>query len=319
MKILRSNRPQAILFAVVLGFSVYLIGLFTSGPYSSSWQNSSPVFQNIRLQDLGWVNGLLGFVLAVIIALLLRYICDKHKLFPEGTQLSFLFTLLFLSLAPEGFGLSALNLGLLLGISMLDYAFRIQKSNKPNDLVFMGSLSVGAMALIYTPFSVYLLLIWIAYLYSGHTNLRGVLISVVGYIIPFYFYFSIAFLLNLESSFEFDFAFHWPVFSGSNQPFYILFLVLFVGLISIGSYINALNFNKIIIKNNFILLNVFAVLTLFLSSNQEFGYRQGVAILSFLLVPLLSNHFMRIRKNQMGNIQFYGLLLLVVVFHLLGL
>lgn len=317
VKTLRSNRPQAMLLSFILGAVVYVAGIFGAKPNLYTWQTNSPLFGSLQLDTFSTTNTVLGIILVFLIGLLMRYVCDKHQLYSGGTQLTFVLSVVLLSTAHQAFGISALTIGGLLSISLIDYSFRIQESNRPNDLVFMGSLTVGAMTIVYTPYSLFIILVWLAYLYSGHTNLKGILISITGFILPTYFLFAIAYLLDAQVNFTFIYEFHLPVFGEGYGVYWLLALLILMAILSIGSFFNALNFNKVVVKNNYILLLVFGLISVSIALNREFGFRQGIALLSFLLAPLLSNHFMQAKKMWLSNLQFYLILGLILTLHLI--
>lgn len=314
---LRSNRPQAMLLSFILGAVVYVAGMFGTKQNLYTWQTNSPLFGSLELDKFSGTNAVLGLVAVFLIGLLMRYVCDKHQLYSGGTQLTFVLSVVLLSTAHQAFGISALTIGGLLSISLIDYSFRIQESNRPNDLVFMGSLTVGAMTIVYTPYSLFIIMVWLAYLYSGHTNLKGILISLTGFILPTYFLFAIAYLFDAQVNFNFSYEIHLPVFGDEYGVYWLLALLILMAILSIGSFFNALNFNKVVVKNNYILLLVFGLISVCIALNREFGFRQEIALLSFLLVPLLSNHFMQAKKMWLANIQFYLILGLILTFHLI--
>lgn len=308
---LNSNRPQSVFLAFLLSLITVVIGALRDPFPLSSWTSNSPLFQVVPLPDSSLFHSICGAILVLLTANFYRYVCDKHRLFTASNQLSFVISTLFLTLSAAGSSFSALTIGGLLAISLLDYSFRIQESNKPNDLVFMGSLTVGAMSLVYTPFVFFLILIWVSFLYSGKIGLKGFFISLTGLVIPAYFLYGICFLIDLPVGLSFSFTPHFPSFQLRMMEWTVVLTIAMLMISGVGSLISTLNFNKVVIRNNYLLLLIFGLLSIVCGWNAQFGFWQSASLFSLFGAAYLTQHLLQQKKKWLSSALFYALLIVV--------
>ena len=314
LKNLRSNNPQSVFLSLMISLPVYGIGMFYTHKYQFQWTESSALFYHVNLISLGWIDQLLGFILVFLSAFLFQHVCDKHNLFPKRSQLPLMLMVLILSVSPQAYSLSSLTVGILLMVSLFDYSFRIQQANRPNDLVFLGSLFVGSLSLIHSMYALFIVLILVAYIYSGKRDVKGLVILVVGFLLPLYFYSGMAYLLDAHIQFPFYYKFHMPIIGTDFILMAFVGAIILTFLSSISSFISALNFNKVVVKNNYVLLIWFGVLGTCVATSVEYGYVQGFSLLSFFIVPVLVNHFLRLKKSWLGNLELIAIILLSIAY-----
>ncbi len=274
---LRKNTPQSIFIASLYAAPIIVLALLDNR-HNYTWPeyNLLSNFFNAII-EIGWLTKLLSGGLLIGSAIYGQLVFYKYRLFDQGNQFPFVLIIALVSCSSQTFALSPLWVSLPFLVRLLDRSFEIQRSDKVHLIIMEASFTAGILFLISSDFLWLYPIILIAYLYSGNLQLRGFLISLFGFVLPYYFMFSINYLIGESAAPEVH----------SELPHYFLpssvFEVILIGgcllVITIGfSYLlKAIMVNKVIIKNHLLLLIVFSVLLIASLSISAKSYGDALA------------------------------------------
>jgi len=138
----------------------------------------------------------LSLILWLFIAFLISFINLNQQLIDKRNYLPALFFLLSLSWIP---GLK-ICINSLVGLIFISFVFNILLSSytKKNDLspFFRSGILIALSSLFNVHFSAFLIILWIAIILFQRSSWRSFLASVIGFIVPWGFYYGIFYLIN---------------------------------------------------------------------------------------------------------------------------
>ncbi|MFT4023164.1 MAG: hypothetical protein QM664_05195 [Flavihumibacter sp.] len=198
--------------------------------------------------DQGWLYGLLAFLLLFVQASLLNRVANATKLFPKPNFLVGMAFLLVSSLLPEWNQFSSTMIVNLLLIWVFYSMAGWYNSSRPLTAIFNTSLVVGVLPLLYSPCVAYLVLLLLAIVITRPIRIGEFVISIVGFLTPYYFLFIVLYLTNNFQPNELvpQISFHLPRLPVSI--WITLGILLMVLPFLVGGWLVQDNLNKMLIQ-----------------------------------------------------------------------
>lgn len=227
-----------------------LIGLPPELPESTTLLAKNMALWIHGLSPLG--SGFLGITLVLAEAIWLNLILKKNEIIYKHTWLPAFCYVLCCSLLPRQFYLSVPMISSLFLIWALQLLFRLYKSDYANMDILNAGIVLGIGFLFQVEFLFLLPFFLIALSTLKVLRFRDIMISVIGFLLPFYVYFGISFLYNdhtevwdeLIRNLHFGNAYH-DMFS--NAGFYLSFILAFLVFL-LGCFKLSRNFMKNMLK-----------------------------------------------------------------------
>ena len=228
------------------------------------------------------VEGGLVILLLFIQAVLINNLAIKHRLYNETTLLPGLFYVLLMSTLQDFFPLTAILLGNLFLIVVLDELMSTYKQANCAGAIFNAGFWVGIASLFYSSFSFFFLLLLLGLSLLRAFKLKERLVLLVGFIVPFlfvsaYFFWNNKFLEYWHTYFLSHF--HFLNFQYNRSGIFLAKLALLVVFFLLG-FFNNYKFDKAIQTRNYV--NII-YMTLFISG-LTFLFQPNVTILHFLII-----------------------------------
>lgn len=269
---LRKNTPQGIAVSVayILPFIVFFA---VKDQKTFDWTGVGLLSEYlIPLTSTTWLNILLGSSITILIGVYAQFVFYKYRIFEKGNQFAFVSTIALLSCSTYAGTVAPWTLGALCIVRLMDRSFEIQKSNNPNTIVLEASFTAGILWLIAPEFIWVYPCVLLAYFYSGGVQIKGLIISLFGLLLPFYFISGLNFLSGHPVFI--DTSKIIPTYFAPTNPYEFILIGGCASVIVIGIryLLNAVTANKIIIKNHLVLLLICGVLCVVSSSFSAAGY-----------------------------------------------
>ena len=311
----KSNRASTFLITTVLSITLFSSLFFISQDANNQALNRSLLLQ-FTIDSPKWFQYTISFLLYVLAVWYANFVVIKHQILGRGNHLAGFFVLVLLAIGPNLLFENLIALSSLLIIRFFDRCFKIQKSAKPNPLIFDASFITAMLCMVYVPFVLLLLLVWIAALYSVGFNFKGWLLSIISLFITLYLAQGILFLFDLS---------YFPILTGFsfqlnqdlttvNQVFYYSFLALV--LIATPTSFSVLRFSKVILRNhlNLIFWSIPVFTIIFITTHLKIG--QVSSFLFFPLSIILGQYFIKLKNKKLANLVLVVILILVIGFQL---
>ncbi len=311
----KSNRASTFLITTVLSITLFSSLFFISQDANNQALNRSLLLQ-FTIDSPKWFQYTISFLLYVLAVWYANFVVIKHQILGRGNHLAGFFVLVLLAIGPNLLFENLIALSSLLIIRFFDRCFKIQKSAKPNPLIFDASFITAMLCMVYVPFVLLLLLVWIAALYSVGFNFKGWLLSIISLFITLYLAQGVLFLFDLS---------YFPILTGFsfqlnqdlttvNQVFYYSFLALV--LIATPTSFSVLRFSKVILRNhlNLIFWSIPVFTIIFITTHLKIG--QASSFLFFPLSIILGQYFIKLKNKKLANLVLVVILILVIGFQL---
>lgn len=311
----KSNRASTFLITTVLSITLFSSLFFISQDANNQALNRSLLLQ-FTIDSPKWFQYTISFLLYVLAVWYANFVVIKHQILGRGNHLAGFFVLVLLAIGPNLLFENLIALSSLLIIRFFDRCFKIQKSAKPNPLIFDASFITAMLCMVYVPFVLLLLLVWIAALYSGGFNFKGWLLSIISLFITLYLAQGVLFLFDLSyfpTLTSFSFQLNQDV-TTVNQVFYYSFLALV--LIATPTSFSVLRFSKVILRNhlNLIFWSIPVFTIIFITTHLKIG--QVSSFLFFPLSIILGQYFIKLKNKKLANLVLVVILILVIGFQL---
>ncbi len=311
---LRKNTPQSITTALV--YAIPFVVMATVGnSETQQWSSKSiltPYFEPIT--SVHWLNTTIGTALLLFTAGYTQHVFNKYRLFKSANQFPFILTLALLTCSSNVGVVSPWICGSLLVIRLLDRALDIQRANKANMIILEASFTAGILWVFSSEYIWAFPIVFLAYLYSGSVQIKGFVMSIVGFLLPSYFFISLNYLFDHPRGLS-ELELVVPKFDFIDTPQYTLLIgCLIVVIIGFRYFLKSIVVNKIIIKNHLVLVIVLSAMWVFSSAFSANSISDLVAG-SFLGFSLLAGlYFANATKTWLMEATFYVWYLCVVAF-----
>lgn len=309
--ILKSNRPVVIFFiicsAILLWLFSFIEPLAITIPVDHlSMPLYSVIDQNFQVNSTASV--LSAFILVLILAFLLIQFNKKHILINYRTYLPAFFYVIISGSFVKLHRLNPVIIGCLFIFIAVHFIFSTYRKDYALNRVYLAGFFIAIASLIWAPFTVFILILFISLLVLRPFIGREWVVAVLGFTTPFLFAFVFYFVFfdqhfnvlleNFQQSFEltkpaYDLHFSYYIFYG-----FLAFLII------IASYTVAANFQKKKIKTrkyfeiNWWLFFISLLLFIFFK-NVSF---EILYIMSIPLAFLLTDFFYTIKRQWLLNV-----------------
>ena len=302
---LKKNTPQSISIAILYALPfLVLILLQDVKPYDWTGESNLSVYLN-PINNYIWLNRLLGVSLLLTTSLYAQFVFYKYRLFAKGNQFAFIVSFALLSCGSYAGTIAPWVLGGVLLIRLIDRSFEIQRSNNPNMIILEASFTAGVLWMISSEFIWVFPIIIVAYLYSGSLQIKGFVISLFGFVLPFYFLICLNYLFGFNV--DVDASVHLPLYviPSTLREFVLLGGCLLVLLIGFRYLSKAIIINKVIIKNHLVLLIGSTVLCVVSASLSAFSFGDIIVGGFPAFGVLLGLYFLNASKVWLMEITFF--------------
>ena len=190
LNILRQNSALAAIITILLGVLLRVPVYLNAKPYEyiMTAPFSGLLFNFIQTLSNGFLwSYIIATVLIIGQAILLNYIIAKHDVLYKTTFLPGFIFLLFSSIFPEQSQLTPQLLSNTFLLFILTRLFYLYESNKPLFLVLDAGMYLGIGLLFNYDFVLYLPFILVSVIIFTSFNLRYIIVSILGALIPIYF------------------------------------------------------------------------------------------------------------------------------------
>ena len=211
LNIFRINNHIVYVYLIV--FSLCL------GIFATNFSAQAAVFSDSALSyiflpvNFGWLAKTSGVLLLLTNIIVFDLLLTSQEVSEKNNHIPALLLGIFLSYATSQNSLHPLLFAqLLLSISIWRF-LSVYKSDRAFSAVFDGAFSLSAAAILYPPYILFLLLGFIGLLTLRSFSLREWVLTLVGIITPYFFYFSLLFLFDKslpDALFHMVNSFHTP-------------------------------------------------------------------------------------------------------------
>ena len=302
------------LFTVAIAVLLWL-PVFSNPQWTPSITEGSIFFQNIRqlLLPNPWTAQIIAFVLMLIEAFLLLRIDLKFIIVEDKVIMPPLIYVLTISMLARNYNVLPVMLANLFLMMAIMRTFDSERFPEQKRYYFESGLLIGVGSLLFPPLMVMMLFVLATQFVMRYFDIREFLASVLGFVLPTFFYLFGMFMIDEQDLFwsRFGQVFETQEFTlhfNIVQICAICYMALFalIALIVMSQYIRMY---KVTTRKYFMLffwLIIISVAGFFLVPCS------GLTMLAFLSIGLAfitSLYFMQIRRNAVGEM----LLLLLII------
>jgi len=319
LNIFKSNQRIAGVGVLILSLVLWIPGYFKQ---SAIVVNSKiPFIEAFNfLHEKNWINITLTSILIGGQAIYLNYLVNYNKLLKTNSYVLAFFYVLLNGACYKVFSFNAIilaNTFLLLGLHQL---FRLYNMTDSASVIFNAALFFGISTLVYPPLIVLFPLIWIALSYLRSPKAKDFLVAIIGFLLPFVYWFTYLFLIDEFDKIDIGFIFQNPIINQELiiEPFSYFFGLL--GVILLLALFSSISFlNRTVVKTR----KLFVLIILLLLSCLPilfFNEKDYIALFLTLILPgsiVISNYILNLRKGWQAELLTLLLLTTIVVSYFL--
>lgn len=264
----------------LVAFIVMLLWMFSFKTFPHG-QFNMPLYQLLidgLLKLPMWFTAILSISLAIAQTLLLNHVLNKHEVLYKSSYLPGLLYAILLAFNKDVTMLHPVLCFNFIFIFILDKLLQLFKNPEPVASVFDCGLLIGISSLFYLPSIIYYLFFLVGIIVIRTFNAREFIISLIGFLLPFFFYATYLYwydgLLPFAKTFLSHFGNFKLIYAFKVTP-QLFFFSIFTGILLVWSMLQMRgNYFKNAIKTRlsqqlmFILL-IFGMLTLFIVKDIE--------------------------------------------------
>jgi hypothetical protein len=311
INILKSNRPGIILFLIFSAVALWVYSFIEPiGIQIPTDDLSMPLYGFImqHFNTNSFVSVLFTFALVLMQAFLMIQFNKKYILINYRTYLPAFFYILISGSFVHLQRFNPVVLGCLFIYISIDYIFSIYRKEYALNKLYLAGFFIAIASLIWAPFTVFILILFIALMILRPFIGREWIVGVLGFLTPYlfafvyYFVFFDQYLQGVLDNFTQSFQLIKPVYA-LHYSYYIFYGFLSL-MIIVASYTIAANFQKKKIKTR----KYFEInLWLFLISLSLFFVFRNVSyeilyVMSIPLAFLLTDYFYTAKKTWFLNL-----------------
>lgn len=198
--------------------------------------------------DLSFISGwatsreygsIIWFIPVAITSLFLPMLTSRFTMFENGM---FLISILWLLMIPACLSFS-INFNTVIVVTLIIpvyyFIFGMYKSQYPVHLFFNASFIISVATMFYTPSIIFLFLLWAGWLFYNPFIFKAYALSIIGFILPFFFVFSGYFLADKLNEITIDFSI-FEIYGKKNEQHVIIFsafisLFVLIGLVRLAA------------------------------------------------------------------------------------
>lgn len=313
LQLIKSNQIGTFISVSLLFLLPFIGFMFLYEPVNSLYRNTL-IFNELFAwaQPYSWLQVLLSYIFLVLTGAILNLITDHFQLISKRNYATLFFWLL---LAVFWFKAPEFKSYMPAGVLMLLAFYKILNYTNSNTAI-KNAFEIGVITAISVwlmPQAIWLMAINILGLLILRTTwFRETLVSTLGFITPYFYFWLIAFLTDNPQEFKalIDFAYNKPFSTfkafdlGELFVLLVLLILVFKGL---SSFIKTLTINKVVVRSNHNLFLLFVVIQwvgLFVLGD----YEASMYLLTLFLSVYLANYFTFSKSRKFDTILFYALI-----------
>ncbi len=323
LSIFRTNQAAYSLFLLLYALVLRISYFFNAYPVDMANDGILSVFVKNGLGNNYVVTGIVTLLIVFVQSILVNHLANKYRLFKDVTLLPGLFYILLVSAIQDFLPLSSILLGNTFLILALTSLLGIFKSAKCADAIFNVGFWLGAAALFYNAFILFLFLGLLGLMVLRTFKFRESIMMITGYLIPFifasfYFFWNDQLTIYWDTYFFKQFSFIDFRLTGGGNTYYKLIILAIFFLMGL---FNGYSFEKSYRIRNFI--NIFYS-TLFISGF-TFLFQDNIQLSHFLIIAtplsiLLTARFLAMSKTTAELIHLFIFIAIMLfqfnVFHI---
>lgn len=273
----RTSRAQAL---IMLPFLALLLRLPAFWGLQSIDSDPSFLFEGLFGWSQQWpvLSIVFSTLITFFIGLFTNNLIHRFDLLRSQNYLTAFFTITFLSLSPDFWFFNSEQVGLLFLLFALDKTFQLARSENTLSLSFEAALMFSLAGCFSLPLLFFFLLLPIAQLSFSSIGVREFFVTLIGLMLPFYFWWGVEFVLVGTDSYSlrnhlsidrFIFSFDLKLW---QEQLAIMVTVSVALILSMGSYLKGIQVNTVKTKNTLLLflwIFVFAILSQYVFQNQK--------------------------------------------------
>lgn len=271
------------------------------------------------LGDYIWISKIIGLSLVLVLVLMITHLNTEFLII---SQRSYLPAIFFISITVAHFSFFSYHpifFAAIFLVMIIEKLINIYKSDKTSFEIFDAAIYLSLATLFYFPIFFLFPFLFIALAIMKPFNWREWLFIVIGYILPFYFYYAILYLSDFKLYNIFPYIKIYLLHTCTDAftivekiKLYFLFALILIAsfylIQHIGSY-------KIIIRKTYYVLFVLFVNLLFLYKFIPSVSKELFVLMAIPVSYLLSNYFIDNRKNRLKEYFFDIWFVLVIVLY----
>jgi hypothetical protein len=277
---------------IILPFIILVLWIKSAGQVAANLPPGLPLWDTIAsliASIPAWLSFILLYLLISAEAVYLNLMLNRHEVIYKNTFIPALIFCLFISITPMFMQFHPVHIVMLLLIRVFDRLFTLFKNEQPVSALFdIGFLS-GIIALLFLPGIFVLLLIFISLAVMRPFKFKEWMITIIGFILPFFFISTVMFWNHALPAFWADYFGHFRNIHSTlliklNTPLKVGFT--FIGILLLLSLLKLRsNYRKNVIRMR-IFQQIF-ILFLILSAGSLFILKNiFIRDFLFLLIPV---------------------------------
>jgi len=311
-KLLKSNQPLVLVLVIFTGFGLWFASfLHPIGMQIPSDFGNMPLYGFIdhRIPTTSHISVIISFILVFVQALLLIQFNKKFIVINHRTYLpAFFYVLITSSFVP----LQRVNpviFGLFFIYFAINYIFSVYRNDFALNKLYVAGFSIAIASLFWAPYAIFFMIFIISLIILRPFVGREWLVSILGFISPFFFVFMYYFIFGVNGELNHIYLNFLQSFKGFKEfgqihHSYYIFYGLLALIVVVASISAVSNFqNKKIRIRKFFTLNwwiFFVYLTSFVFF-RNIGY-EVIFILAMPISFLLADYFYLVRNQRVLNI-----------------
>ena len=307
IKIFKSNQKLVNAFVLVLAILLWLPSFFI---------DREGVVSNFISTNYYWLDMIIAILLISFQAIYINIIVNEFKLIENNTHLTSLIFVVFNSCLSIFFNLNEIIIANCFVLLAVHQTLKLYDNKGGYTLFFNAGFLISTAALIYTPYVVFLLLIFFALFYLITPQWRDFVITLIGFSVPIFFVFSFNFFFDYETILEKQiypvilFNVTWGDFTTINKSLIIVLATIVT--VALLKLVPGLNSGAIKIQKMLVLVVMFFLigLTTLLLNNVDY-----LATFIVLIIPtsiIVAKFFQQLKKQWLSEIIFATILVLVI-------
>ena len=249
-----------------------------------------------------WLNVFVSGIISGVMGIYVNYISDKYGFLERVSGLSGLSFVLLSSWSPQAASFSSAYLALILVIVALDQLFSLGRNGGLSQ-IFNSTLCISIASLFMPGLILIQPIVVFAIIYFQSIHWRHISIWLIGMILPLvYLLVGEAIMSASDNDWNRLLPFQWNGFQLSNHLITHIGFLLFVFLLSMGSFRKGLTNNTTRIRKSFLLL--LWLLTLLVATIFQFEslWKSTAVLLAIPLGFMFSNYLFYTKKSRLAEL-----------------
>jgi len=317
----KSNKPLMFASLLTIAIVLWIDGFIGYNQTALPVENATPIYRLIAVffESYSFLSVLLSFVFMLVQAFMFNRVITDKNLVVRNSWLPALLYIVLMSSSFSFFGLQPIWFANYFLIIALDKMFEVFMDESANIEIFNIGLFISLASLFYFPAIVLLLLLISALVIYYLLNIKQIIASVLGVLIPWFFVFLYFFWFDLTDQANIQiqsFYLNRGLLTTTITPFNLAYIWV-IGIITLVSmiriYLGISRDKPIMIRKRLQVLLAYLIIatltTLF--AGAELPINHGLLLLP--VAALISVFFQENKKNFINEISFSILILMIII------